>query len=110
MALWSALPSGEQVLTRAYYSYVEPIQIAWRKRRRMARFAIASLDGLACGEIDLAPCSRHCIPVRETVMVASPLTNLHGDTSRMLFCRRRKPRGGQFVARPPSSSPCGPMS
>jgi hypothetical protein len=25
--------------------------------------AIASLDGLACGEIDLAPCSRRCIPV-----------------------------------------------
>jgi hypothetical protein len=70
MALWSALPSGEQVLTRVYYSYVEPIQIAWRKRPRMARVAIANLDGLAYGEIGLAPCSRHCIPVCAEIVEA----------------------------------------
>jgi hypothetical protein len=64
------LPSGEQVLTRVYYSYVEPIQIAWRKRPRMARVAIASLDGLAYGEIGLAPCSRHCIPVCAEIVEA----------------------------------------
>jgi hypothetical protein len=36
----------------------------------MARVAIASLDGLACGEIDLAPCSRHCIPVCAEIVEA----------------------------------------
>jgi hypothetical protein len=70
MALWSALATGEQVLTRAYYSYVEPIQFAWRKRRRVARFAIASLDELASGAIDLAPCSRHCIPLCAEIVEA----------------------------------------
>jgi hypothetical protein len=64
-----------------YYSYVEPIQIAWRKRPRMARFAIASLDGLACGEVDLAPCSRHCIPVCAEIVEAHRVY-----LSKYLFC------------------------
>src|SRR5690348_14369239 len=49
----SALPLGELALMRSYYRYVEPIQIAWRKRSRMALFGIESLDEIACGEIDL---------------------------------------------------------
>jgi hypothetical protein len=70
MALRYALPSGEQALIRAYYRYVEPIEIAWRKRSRMARFGIESLDKLACGEIDLAPLSRDCIPVCAEIVEA----------------------------------------
>jgi hypothetical protein len=36
----------------------------------MARVAIASSDGLACGEINSAPCSRHCIPVCAEIVEA----------------------------------------
>ena len=34
----SVLTLGEQPLMRSYYRYAEPVQIAWRKRFRMARF------------------------------------------------------------------------
>jgi hypothetical protein len=40
----------------------EPIQIARRRRSRMARLGMKNLDKLTCGEIDLARSSRDCIP------------------------------------------------
>jgi hypothetical protein len=54
----------------------------------MARFAIASLDGLACGDIDLAPCSRHCIPVCAEIVEAHRVY-----LSKYPFADRRSYRG-----------------
>jgi hypothetical protein len=64
------MTSGEQVLMRLYFSYVEPIQIASKKRRRMAYFGVEDLDGLACGVIDLVPSAPDCGPVCAEIVEA----------------------------------------
>ena len=84
MPLLSALPLGEQALMRSYYRYVEPIQIAWRKRSRMVRFGIESLDKIACGEIDLASSSPHCVPVCAEIVEAHRVY-----LAKYLFCDGR---------------------
>jgi hypothetical protein len=81
MPFRSALPLGEQALMRSYYRYVEPVQIAWRKRSRMAHFGIGSLDEIACGEIDLAASSPHCVPVCAEIVEAHRLY-----LAKYLFC------------------------
>ena len=50
----------------------------------MAHFGIASLDQLACGEIDLAPSSRHCIPVCAEIVEAHRVY-----LAKYLFCSWR---------------------
>lgn len=80
----SAPALGEQVLMQSYYRYVEPIQIAWRKRSRMARFGIESLDEIACGEIDLAFSSPHCVPVCAEIVEAHRVY-----LGKYLFCNGR---------------------
>jgi hypothetical protein len=84
----SALPLGELALMRSYYRYVEPIQIAWRKRSRMARFGIESLDEIACGEIDLGSSSPHCVSVCAEIVDAHRIY-----LAKYLFC------GGRAMSR-----------
>jgi hypothetical protein len=69
---------------RLYFNYLEPIQIAWRKRRRMAHFAIENLDDLACGEVDLVPHARGCIPVCAQIVEAHRVY-----LGKYLFCGER---------------------
>jgi hypothetical protein len=84
MPLLSAPPLGEQALMRSYYRYVEPIQIAWRKRSRMGRFGIESLHEIACGEIDLASSSPYCVPVCAEIVEAHRVY-----LAKYLFCDGR---------------------
>jgi hypothetical protein len=84
----SARLLGELALMRSYYRYVEPIQIAWRKRPRMARFGIESLDEIACGEIDLGSSSPHCVPVCAEIVDAHRIY-----LAKYLFC------GGRTMSR-----------
>jgi hypothetical protein len=80
----SAPALGEQVLMQSYYRYVEPIQIAWRKRSRMARFGIESLDEIAGGEIDLAFSSPHCVRICAEIVEAHRVY-----LGKYLFCNGR---------------------
>jgi hypothetical protein len=84
MPLRSVLPLGELALMRSYYRFAEPLQIACRKRPRMARFGIESLDEIACGEIGLAPLSCHCIPVCAEIVEAH-----RAYMAKYLFCGDR---------------------
>lgn len=70
---------------RLYFDYLEPAQIAWRKRRRMAHFGIAGFDELACGEIDLQPSSPDCIPVCSEIVEAH-----RAYLGKYLFCGERR--------------------
>jgi hypothetical protein len=63
MALGSAMPLGEQALTRAYSSM-------WSRAASHGVLCDPSLDELACGEIDLAPYSRQCLPVCAEIVEA----------------------------------------
>jgi hypothetical protein len=77
--------SGEQAVLRLYFNFVEPTEIACRKRRRMAYFGIQKLDDLACGEIDLAPGSPGCIPVCAEIVEAH-----RAYLAKYLFCGERR--------------------
>jgi hypothetical protein len=81
----SALALGEQALMQGYYRYVEPVQIAGRKRSRMAHFGIKSLDEIACGGIDLAASSPHCVPVCAEIVEAHRVY-----LAKYLFCDGRR--------------------
>ncbi len=90
--------AAERALKRFEFGYIEPLQFAARKRRRLDFLGIETLDGLPCAELDLQPEPSRCVPG-----CAAFIANERPQLSKFLF---REDNGPPRVSRLWRGVPC----